>query len=112
MDGQARRTRFETRISIERDFLGRVNSVFGASAPLAGMTIDAINSWASRASQQWGEVTEIANIARILLEASERSSLLADNSRDVFEEDRRPSDESMAELQLLLEHELENAVLD
>ena len=42
MDGATRRNRFEARVSLERDFLTRVNAAFGDSQPLAGMTWVAI----------------------------------------------------------------------
>ena len=108
MDGNVRRTRFEARVGIERDFLGQVNAVFGNSAPLAGMTLEAIGSWKIRASKNHQEA-RIEGIARILLEASARAALLADNSRDVFEEDRRPKQDSISELHELLRSELSSS---
>jgi hypothetical protein len=105
MDGNVRRTRFEARVDVERDFLGTINTVFGSYAPLAGMTMEAIVSWKVRASDNHNEA-KIDGIAKILLEASARASLLADNSRDVFEEDRRPKQNSMLELRELLQIEL------
>ena len=108
MDGRIRRTRFEARVGIERDFLGEVNLVFGNTTPLAGMTAEAIFSWRDRASEG-REEKDIETIAEILLEASTRAALVADNSRDVFEEDRRPSEDSMLELLELLRNELRNS---
>ena len=49
MDATTRRTRFENRVLLERDFLSRVNAIFGQAAPLTGMTIGAIESWTMRA---------------------------------------------------------------
>lgn len=108
MDGSTRRTRFETRVTIERDFLTRVNSIFGETAPLAGMTRDAIDSWSLRATEKF-QNPEIRTIAHILVEASTRAAFLADNSKDVFEPERRPKIESMSQLIDLLDNSL-NAI--
>jgi hypothetical protein len=100
-----RRTRFEGRVDLERNFLTRVNAVFGHSLPLAGMTESAIQSWAIRASSSLPNA-DIERIKMLLIEASTRAELLADNSRDVFEPERRPRPESLTRLQVLLEEAL------
>lgn len=105
MDSGTRRTRFEARVSLERDFLTRVNSVFGENQPLAGMTTDAIESWRQRAKARW-PVADIDRIARLLLEASSRADLLADNSKEVFEPEHRPPPDSLNELRTLLDRAL------
>lgn len=102
MDGRTRRTRFETRVTLERDFLTRVNNAFGGSEPLAGMTMDAIESWQKRAKAAWPAVN-IDRLARILVEASFRADLLADNSKDVFEPEHRPPPDALDELRILLD---------
>ncbi len=102
VDGNSRRTRFEARVTIEREFLSRVNATFGATVPLAGMTREAIESWATRARPS-SIGPDVQQIARILIEASTRAELLADNSRDVFEADQRPSPDSLEELRRLLD---------
>jgi hypothetical protein len=104
----ARRTRFETRVTLERDYLTRVNVVFGQGHPLAGMTRGAIDSWRVRAQSEWPDL-EIDKIARILIEASVQAELLADNSKDVFEPDRRPPTDSLNELGSLLDQALRAA---
>ncbi|MFC1459290.1 hypothetical protein ACETIH_21800 [Microvirga arabica] len=108
MDGNTRRTRFEARVGLERDFLTKVNAVFGKSVPLAGMTRDAIESWRDRALERHGNIDVMA-IAQILTEASARAELLADNSKDVFEPDYRPQPNSLDELRNLLEDTLMRA---
>ena len=97
MDNATRRTRFEHRISIEREYLGPINLVFGKVAPLAGMTAEAIKSWRGRA-RDFCDAGRIDSITAILLEASKRAELLADNSKDVFEPQQRPRPESLGEL--------------
>ena len=99
-------TGFETRIGIEREFLTRVNGVFGQTEPLAGMTRGAINSWCSRAQQQGSGDVDILHVARILIEVSMRADLLADNSKDVFEPDQRPAPDSLSELCIRLDRAL------
>ena len=109
MFGQSRstrRTRFETRIGLEREFLTRVNVVFGQTEPLAGMTRGAIDSWCSRAQQRGLGNGGIQQVARILIEVSMRADLLADNSKDVFEPDQRPAPSSLSELCVLLDRAL------
>jgi hypothetical protein len=100
-----RRTRFEGRVDLERNFLTRVNAIFGHSLPLAGMTESAIQSWARRASVNL-PLADIERIKKILIEASTRAELLADNSRDVFEPERRPRLESLKHLEGVLEEAL------
>jgi hypothetical protein len=91
MKAAQRRTRFQERVRIERDFLAPVNSHFGDDAPLAGMTEAAIHSWEIR-SKRALPAEGVAQIAKILREAARRADLLADRSRDVFsgEEEARP----------------------
>lgn len=102
MSNTSRRTRFEGRVDLERDFLTKVNASFGCSAPLAGMTAAAIDSWAVRAACITSN-EKIERIKKILVEASTRAELLADNSRDVFEPERRPKLDSLGQLHSLLE---------
>ena len=102
MDGTTRRTRFETRVNLERDFLTRVNSVFGQSIALAGMTREAIDSWRMRTEASLSGF-DVREIVQILIEASTRAALLADNSKDVFEVDQRPQPDSLKELRGLLD---------
>lgn len=102
MDNGTRRTRFEARVSLERDFLSRINAVFGQAEPLAGMTLDAIESWRQRAKAASPSV-DIDRISRLLLAASSRAELLADNSKEVFEPDHRPPPDSLNELRIALD---------
>lgn len=108
MDVSTRRTRFEARVSLERDFLTKVNAIFGRTIPLAGMTREAIDSWKVRAEGAL-EGVDVRGICQILIEASTRAELLADNSRDVFEADHRPQPDSLRELQGLLDTALASA---
>ena len=105
MDGATRRNRFEARVSLERDFLTRVNAAFGDSQPLAGMTWVAIESWRQRAKAEF-PVAEIDRVADLLLEASTRAELLADNSKEVFEPEHRPPPDSLGELRIMLDRVL------
>ncbi|MBY2905732.1 hypothetical protein [Rhizobium leguminosarum] len=104
MDNETRRTRFETRIMLEREFLGKVNAVFGYLYPLSGMTLDAINQW-QRGLLAVASNGRVDSISRLLLEASARAELMADDSKDVFEPDRRELD-SLSEVRTLLHQEL------
>ena len=101
MDASTRRTRFEERVRVERDFLVPVNRRFGAAAPLAGMTASAIESWRRRASDLYIEM-DVERVAKLLLEAAARAELLADNSRDVFEADRQVAPDGLGGLKVLL----------
>lgn len=65
------------------------------------MTREAIASWEERAKAIRDDL-DVTVIARILLEASGRAELLADNSKDVFEPDYRPRVDSLEKLRLLL----------
>lgn len=105
MDGGIRRTRFEARVSLERDFLTRINTIFGDRRPLAGMTAAAIESWRKRATVELSTV-DIDQIANLLLEASRRAELLADNSKEVFEPVHRAAPDSLDELRILLDRAL------
>lgn len=105
MDGAERRTRFQERVRIEREFLVPVNRLFGAVAPLAGMTGAAIESWGNRASGHF-EAIAVRQIVSILIEAARRAELLADNSRDVFTADRRIGPDGLSDLRNLLEKAL------
>ncbi|WP_294338912.1 hypothetical protein [uncultured Sphingomonas sp.] len=105
MDASTRRTRFEERVRIEREFLVPINARFGTLAPLAGMTGAAINSWALRAAASPGGV-DVARVAVLLREAAARAELLADNSRDVFAPAGRTSPDGLAALRAMLDDEL------
>lgn len=109
MDGLSRRSRFETRIRTERDFLATINRVFGAIAPLAGMTHDAISSWSRRANEATG--ADLSVVAALLFEASSRADLMADNSKDVFDPSERPAPDSIAELRAMLSIALSSSAL-
>jgi hypothetical protein len=109
MDGTERRTRFQERVRVEREFIVPVNRQFGTSAPLAGMTGAAIESWKSRASNVQNSAI-VDQIASILLEASRRAELLADNSRDVFVEERRIGADSLSDLRKILDDALVRVV--
>lgn len=102
MDGSTRRTRFEERVRVERDFLVPVNGRVGSVVPLAGMTAAAIESWRQRAADKDLGV-DVEQVAAVLREAAARAELLADNSRDVFEADRRISPDGLNEMKLVLE---------
>ena len=106
MDGTARRTRFEERVRLERDFLAPINQRYGALAPLAGMTASAIESWRGRASNLNLDV-DVNHVAALLLEAAARAELLADNSRDVFEGGRNIAPDGMDALKELIAKALE-----
>jgi len=105
MDASTRRTRFEERVRVERDFLVPVNRRFGATTPLAGMTENAIESWRRRASEL-NLGMDVERIAKLLLEAAARAELLADNSRDVFEAERHVAPDGLGNLRKLLTDEL------
>jgi hypothetical protein len=95
-------------VALEREFLTPVNAVFGGCAPLAGMTRDAIESWRQRAALVEPK-HKVTAVAQLLLEASARAELLADNSKDVFEPDHRPAPDSLGELRALLDGVLARA---
>jgi hypothetical protein len=80
----ARTTRFQARVALERRFLTPVNARFGAQAPLAGMTLQAIESWEARAGRHF-DPDVVASVVEILVEASRRAKLLVDDSREVFD---------------------------
>jgi hypothetical protein len=69
------------------------------------MTRDAIDSWTARAEAKVAG-DDVREVARILVEASTRADLLADNSKDVFEADHRPRPDSIKELRDLLDKAL------
>ena len=94
---EVRRSRFHARIGLERQFLTPVNQTFGVSAPLAGMTADAISSWSARA-RAVAPADLVEKVVSILMEASERAELLADDSKDVFVLDRLERHESLEPL--------------
>ena len=110
MDSVTRRSRFETRVILERDFLTRVNEKFGEIAPLAGMTRDAVDSWASRAGAKTS-IAEVRKIADLLIEVSTRADLLADNSKDVFDPQWRPRPDSLTELREILQLTLSQTIV-
>lgn len=68
------------------------------------MTADAIDQWRRRASAI-SNGDKVQNVARLLFEASSRADLMADDSKDVFEPDRRELN-SLAEVHDLLVGEL------
>jgi hypothetical protein len=105
MDTSTRRTRFEERVRLEREFLAPVNRIFGTKAPLAGMTADAIASWERRAGIV-NSGADVARVAALLREAATRAEILADNSRDVFEGGRRTGPDGLAAIRRLLENAL------
>ena len=105
MEASERRTRFEERVRIERDFLVPIYQRFGSRAPLAGMTEAAIFSWEKRAAELVGEI-DVPRVAELLREAARRAELLADNSRDVFTADRRVGPDGRATLRRMLEEAL------
>lgn len=82
--------------------MARVNSVFGFDEPLAGMTLGAIESWRQRAKIKLS-IIDIDRIANLLLEASARAELLADNSKEVFEPAHRAAPDSLNELRIMLD---------
>jgi hypothetical protein len=108
MDASTRRTRFEERVRVEREFLVPVNRHFGALAPLAGMTAGAIESWRRRASDLDLGV-DVEYVATLLLEGAARAELLADNSRDVFEAGRQVVPDGLGSLRDLLREALKVA---
>jgi hypothetical protein len=101
MDGDKRRTRFENRVELEREFLTCVNRKFGDVSPLAGMTEDAIDSWRDRMRTKIDSAA-VERIHHILVEISVRAELIADHSRDVFDLDGRASAGSLDDLRVLL----------
>ena len=109
MDGKTRRTRFEQRIQVERKFLSKVNAVFGSNAPLAGMTLDAIDTWETRAAK-YNDAIWVARISALLREASTKAMLLADNSKDVFEPSKRPKRSSVSTIAEMLDDALLSGV--
>ena len=100
-----RRTRFQERIKIEREFLEPVNERLSKYALLAGMTAAAIDSWQAKleGSKLTGDISAVASLLR---EASARARLLSDNSRDVFE---NQSDQSfgISKLAIMLKERLQ-----
>lgn len=105
MDNKTRRTRFETRIMLEREFLAKVNTVFGSAHPLTGMTVDAIRRWGTEL-RRVAPSPIILDLEKLLLEASARADLMADDSKEVFEPARRELD-SLVEVRVLLDQKLE-----
>lgn len=82
---QGRRTRFQARISTEREILSIVNSSdLCGDIPLAGMTTYAIADWERHAREKLKQGSA-AKIVDILLEIGRRTELLSDDSRDVFD---------------------------
>lgn len=98
MNASSRRTRFQERVRIERDFLAPVNSLCGSEAPLAGMTEAAIQSWEERCSSSFPSL-DVAKVAKILREAARRAELLADRSRDVFSGEEAKGPDGLGTLQ-------------
>ncbi len=108
MDNKTRRTRFETRIMLEREFLAKVNTVLGSVHPLTGMTVDAIRRWGVEL-RRMAPTPIILDIEKLLLEASARADLMADDSKEVFQPARRELD-SLVEVRVLLDQKLESVV--
>lgn len=102
MNAPTRRSRFEERVRIEREFLVPVNRRFGEVAPLAGMTAGAIDSWERRAEVLSSGV-DVARAASVLREAASRAELLADRSRDVFDSDRHIGPDGLETLRRMLD---------
>lgn len=91
-------SRFEMRVSVEREVLSAVNGKLGESAPLFGMTRAAMEQWHQKAAKSIGP-GKAEEVYRILLEISRRAELLSDQSRDVFSEERiAPNDDKMLAL--------------
>lgn len=84
MGEAGRTTRFQARIALERRFLTPVNAAFGAQAPLAGMTAQAIESWRERAGSLF-DCEIVGEISEVLIAAARRARLLVDDSREVFD---------------------------
>ena len=103
MEKAHRRTRFETRITLERMFLARINEK--SQVRLSGMTHDAIIAWEKRAQQMY-ESEIVSKISRLLVEAAVRGELLADNSRDVFLPNKRLKSDSLTEVAAMLDDAL------
>ena|SRR5689334_25229194 len=101
MDGSTRRTRFENRVELEREFLTLINQKFGNAAPLAGMTGDAIDAWRVRAREVHGS-DAVDAIHDLLIEISVRAELIADHSREVFDRGGHAAAGSLDELRVLL----------
>ena len=101
MDGSTRRTRFENRVELEREFLTCVNQRFGTHAPLAGMTGDAIDAWRVRAREA-GCADEVDVVRDLLIEISKRAELIADHSRDVFDKEGRAIAGALDDLRVML----------
>jgi hypothetical protein len=66
------------------------------------MTLQAIEAWRLEAEMKL-QCPEIPHIASILLEASSRANLLADDSRDVFEGAELVSPGSLEQLRAMLQ---------
>ena len=66
---------------------------------------DALGSWRKRATVELSTVDN-DQIANLLLEASRRAELLADNSKEVFEPVHRAAPDSLDELRILLDRAL------
>jgi len=105
MDGRTRRTRFENRVELEREFLTLINQKFGSSAPLAGMTGDAIDAWEARAQEAIGG-DAARSIHDLLIEISIRAELFADHSREVFDRGGHAAAGSLDDLHVLLTNAL------
>lgn len=105
MHAEERRTRFHARIETERAVLGLVNAYFGEANPLAGLTKEAIESWAARAGTEAD--SRVRETRRFLLEISKRTRMLADDSREVFTVDRSPPNGAAVILQQQLKAYLE-----
>jgi hypothetical protein len=102
MEASSRRTRFQERVRIERDFLAPVNATCGSFAPLAGMTEAAIISWEERCAHSLPDL-DAKQIAKVLREAALRAELLADRSKDVFAGEKATRPDGLEVLRVRLE---------
>jgi hypothetical protein len=66
------------------------------------MTALAIDTWQSLASKL-GSAVDVERAAALLREAAVRAELLADNSRDVFEMNRRTGPDGLMAIRQMLE---------
>lgn len=97
-------TRFQTRISIEREVLSIVNTAM--SVPLFGMTNAAIQQWRKKAESALPK-EKVNTVANLLLEISKRCELMSDNSRDVFCVDELIQHPGHKEIMDLLKQDIE-----
>lgn len=99
-------TRFQTRISIEREVISIINTEINISLSLFGMTYAAIEQWKKKAERLLPK-QKADTIANLLLEIGKRCELLSDNSRDVFCVDELIPHDSYIEIIRLLKQAIE-----